>query len=87
MQHRCVAIAAALAALSPSVAGADAQFDDQTCPNVTPLGRFLNGIVDSSKVLTDELMVAARALVDGYRECVRGYSSALLGTVLAAASE
>ena len=69
-----VALACAVTiALMPAIAAADTAFEDQTCPNVTPLGRHLNEIVDASKTLTDDLVAAAAAMVAGYRECMNGY--------------
>ena len=58
---------------SPAAAYAATSFNDSTCPNVTPLGQHLNDLVDTSKTLSDELVGAAQAMVDGYRTCKRGY--------------
>lgn len=69
----CALVLAALTFVTPLAARADDVFEDQTCPNVTPLGRHLNEIVDTSKVLTDDLVAAANAMVAGYRECMNGY--------------
>ena len=68
-------ILTALAAAVGATATAADQFDDQTCPNVTPLGIKLNALVVSTTVLTPDLLAAANAMVDGYRACMRGYDS------------
>jgi hypothetical protein len=54
-------------------ASAATEFSDETCPNVDDAGRKLNAIIDSSRLLTDDLIAAAAAMVDGYRVCMRGY--------------
>jgi len=72
---RTALILTALAAAVGATATAADQFDDQTCPNVTPLGIKLNAIVDSTTVLTPELLAASNAMVDGYRACMRGYDN------------
>jgi hypothetical protein len=63
----------ALAGFPSSGPAAADQFDDQICPNVNDAGRRLNSLIDASKLLTDDLVAAAQAMVDGYRTCVRGY--------------
>lgn len=62
-----------LATISHSRARAEDAFGDQTCPNVTPAGRHLNALVDASTILSDDLVSAAQAMVDGYRACKHGY--------------
>lgn len=72
--HAPLAFALVLAlGLETDVRAADQSFEDTTCPNVTQAGRHLNDLVDTSKVLTDDLVAAAAAMVGGYRECVAGY--------------
>ncbi len=66
-------LGSALAGFACSGPATAEPFDDQICPNVNDAGRRLNSLIDASKLLTDDLVAAAQAMVDGYRTCVRGY--------------
>ncbi|MGH7727910.1 MAG: hypothetical protein ACREM2_03845 [Vulcanimicrobiaceae bacterium] len=63
----------AFAAASQPAAADNATFNDPQCPNVNPTGQHLDAILAQSKVLTPDLMATAKAMIDGYLSCMKGY--------------
>lgn len=71
-----ISVAAALIATQPGIAMAQqapAPFNDEACPNATPLGRHLNELNAQAKPSNDQLMATAKQLVDAYRNCAQSY--------------